>query len=117
MFGLSSGMLWVVYAIMIIAYLLRKLNRTLKRYEPFPVIKEEETPFTLTIEDMYSPNNEIKYLTKVDKLFFLFVENKKINGTKFVSANNLKELKVQTIDVLKKMADIENGKADRSILF
>lgn len=121
MFGITFGSLLVAWAILGIGNAIDKMGRSLNDM-PLPLPnannKKDNKVYTLDIEEMYSPNNKITNFTVLSKkFFFLFVENKKINEMEYVHAETLEKLKVMTIDVLKKMADIENGKADRSILF
>lgn len=120
MFGITFGSLLAAWATLGIGNAIDKMGRSFNDM-PLPqpnANKKANKVYTLDIDEMYSPNNKITNFTVLSKkFFFLFVENKKIDEMEYVHAETLEKLKVQTIDVLRKMADIENGKADRSILY
>ena len=61
----------------------------------------------LTIEDMYSPNNNLSY--------FVLVTNQAINKEEFVFADNLSNLKNKVVRLLKNYAALEADKKEKSI--
>ena len=69
----------------------------------------------LTIEDMYSPNNNLSLLTKTDVSYFVLVTNQAINKEEFVFADNLSNLKNKVVRLLKNYAALEADKKEKSI--
>lgn len=119
MFGITFGSLLAAWTTIGLGNAIDKVCHS-DNDIPLPNVKnkKDDKIYTLDIKELYSQNNKITKFTVLNKkFFFLFVENKKINEQEYIHAETLDKLEAKTIDVLKKMADIENGKADRSILF
>ncbi len=71
--------------------------------------KENDT-FELTIEDMFSPNNNLSLLTKCGDSYFVLVTNQAINKEEFVFADNLTNLRNKVGRLLRNYAAIEKTK-------
>lgn len=70
--------------------------------------------FELTIEDMFSPNNNLSLLTKSSESYFVLVTNRAINKEEFVFADNLTNLKNKVVRLLKNYAVLEADGIEKS---
>lgn len=107
MFGLSS-MVFVVDAIIIIAYLLRKLGRAIDRYGycrelPYPPNGEDyNEPISLL-----SPHNTASEVTKKDGLFYVTIENSVTGEKQTLSNRNKRTLCLEAEFVATRFAEKE----------
>ena len=100
---------WLL-AIITIALTTRKSNGKRSRV---PTKSKTSDTFTLTIEDMFSPNNNLSLLTKIGESYLAFVENKSINKEECVFADNPTNLKNKVVRLLRNYAALEAEKTEK----
>ncbi len=103
---------WLL-AIITVALATRKSNSKRSRV---PMRTNTNDTFKLTIEDMFSPNNNLSLLTKTDVSYFVLVTNKAINKEEFVFADNLTNLKNKVVRLLRNYAALEANKTEKITL-
>ena len=90
------------------------LNRMGKHVSSYPHKGMEDEP-KLTIEDMYSPNNNLSLFFKDGNSYSVLVSNHSIDKEEFVFADNTINLKNKVARVLRNYAALEKAQ-DKDIV-
>jgi hypothetical protein len=91
------------------------LNRMGKHVSSYPHKGMEDEP-KLTIEDMYSPNNNLSLFFKDGNSYSVLVSNHSIDKEEFVFADNTINLRNKVARVLRNYAALEKSQNKDSVI-